>query len=86
MFLNIGSTNKIWKSPLNEITNIKFIDMIKNKSLRIHIRVTPETKSAWIRSCEMLPGKTQSQVFRNLVDKLSDMTNTVNESGKVITQ
>jgi hypothetical protein len=60
--------------------------MLKPKSLRIHIRVTPETKSAWIRSCEMLPGKTQSQVFRNLVDKLSEMTNTVNENGEVKTQ
>jgi len=57
--------------------------MLKNKTLRIHIRVTPETKSAWIRSCERLPGKTQSQVFRNLVDTLAATTNTASESSEV---
>lgn len=55
------------------------------KSLRIHVRVTPETRVAWIRSC-VKSGKTQSQAFRDLVDKFSDMTNTVNENGEVKTQ
>lgn len=55
--------------------------MLKNKSLRIHIRVTPETRSAWIQFCEMLPGKTQSQKFRNLVERLNNEINTASDSG-----
>ena len=60
----------------------KFFEMMTKKSLRIHVRVTPETRVAWIRSCEK-SGKTQSQVFRYLVDKFSDMINTGDEPGEV---
>lgn len=56
--------------------------MLTKKSLRIHVRVTPETRLTWIRSCEK-SGKTQSQAFRTLVDKFSDMTSTVDKNGEV---
>ena len=63
----------------------KFFEMMTKKSLRIHVRVTPETRVAWIRSCEKA-GKKQSQVFRDLVDRFSDTINAGVESGEVETK
>ena len=48
--------------------------MMGNKSSRLHIRVTNETRMVWLKLCEELNGATQSQVFRNLIDKIAKET------------
>lgn len=45
----------------------------KRKSERIEIRMTPETKEDWLRVCNLLPGNTQSKVFRTLVFKVINL-------------
>jgi predicted DNA-binding protein len=38
----------------------------------IHIRVSPETKDKWLEICQVMEGKTQSKVFRRIIDKFSN--------------
>lgn len=45
----------------------------KRKSERVEIRMTPETKEDWLRVCNLLPGNTQSKVFRTLVFKVINL-------------
>ena len=52
---------------LNSKLNREFFEIMKRKSERVFIRMTPETKADWLELCEQLPGKTQSQVFRNMI-------------------
>ncbi|WP_318350929.1 hypothetical protein [Aquipluma nitroreducens] len=46
---------------------------MKRKSERVDIRLTPVEKEDWLRLCELLPGNTQSKVFRFLVFKISNI-------------
>lgn len=46
---------------------------MKRKTERVEFRLTPETKEDWLRLCELLPGNTQSKVFRLLVFKISNL-------------
>lgn len=36
--------------------------------------MTDETRMVWLKLCEQLNGATQSQVFRNLIDKVAKET------------
>lgn len=56
--------------------------MMGNKSSRLHIRMTKETRMAWLKLCEQLNGATQSQVFRNLIDKVAKETETAIKGGE----
>lgn len=56
---------------------------MKRKTDRVELRLTPDAKENWLRLCEELPGNTQSQKFRNLVEKLTTETNAVIDSGEL---
>ena len=42
------------------------------KNLQIHVRVTPATRQQWDELCNQSPFNTQSALFRNLVNELSE--------------
>ena len=56
--------------------------MMGNKSSRLHIRMTNETRMVWLKLCEQLNGATQSQVFRSLIEKVANETETAIKSGE----
>lgn len=56
--------------------------MLGKKTNRLHIRVTDETRITWLKLCEELSGATQSQVFRNLIEKVANETEAAIKSGE----
>lgn len=57
--------------------------MLGKKTNRLHIRVTDETRITWLKLCEQLKGATQSQVFRNLIEKVAKETETAVKCGEI---
>lgn len=55
-----------------------------NKNLQIHVRVTPTTRKQWDDLCAQSPFKTQSALFRNLVNELheNDFMNLKNDENE----
>lgn len=56
--------------------------MMGKRSSRLHVRMTSETRMVWLKLCEQLNGATQSQVFRNLIAKVANETETAIKGGE----
>lgn len=56
--------------------------MMEKKSSRLHIRMTDETRMVWLKLCEQLNGATQSQVFRNMIEKVAKETEAAIKGGE----
>ena len=56
--------------------------MVGKKSSRLHIRVTDETRMVWLKLCKQLNGATQSQVFRNMIEKIAKETEAAINGGQ----
>ncbi len=55
------------------------------KNLQLHVRLTPTTRQQWDDLCAQSPFKTQSALFRNLVNELHEndfMNLKTDENGK----